>query len=312
MIVASAMVASLVLPEANASTASYAFLVNVFAAVRQNYLWRIPITILLTVVGHLVLVEPAGTESRRLSAAAVLLFLLALSWVAGELWSWGSALIRLERERAQYQRAELRLSLARDLHDTVAQTLSRAAMRATVLLVEEDLPTQVRDELGVIAHECRSSAHDLRRMLSSLRDGEEGGTGLVPAAMGITDFHQFVVDQVERLRQAGFVVNSQIGVDQLSAAQLQTMAAVVVEATNNMVKHASPEIPCEIRIELLAEDLVAVFRNGLRRPGRFQPGLGLTGIRERLALLGGSYGVVQDGRIWTLTARLPQVRPELR
>lgn len=295
----------LLLPSVVPSIGGMGFIVNIFAAVRQRLPWRIPLAIVLTATGYVVLVDRSVADpSERLAPAVTVLVLLTLAWGAGELWARGSRLIELERERAKLETSELRLSLSRDLHDTVAQTLSRAAMGAHVLLADPDLSDAARAELRRIAEDCRSSAHDLRGMLSTLRDQRSPAEAQGEPASSST-LIRTVEDQADRLRSAGFAVKTQVAVDRLSAARAQTLSAVTVEAANNILKHARPGTTCSIRFEMAGGDVVGRFENTPKTGAASRRGLGLVGIRERVALLGGSSEVQRADRSWTLVVRLP-------
>lgn len=301
--VAAGLVSWLLLPGVWPSISGLAFIINIFAAVRQRLPWRIPLAIALSVPGYLVMVERSADLSERATPAALVLFLLVLAWGGGELWVRGSRLIQLERERAELERAELRLSLSRDLHDTVAQTLSRAAMGANVLVADPALPGHTRDELLRIADECRTSAHDLRQMLSALRDGGASNPAVEPAST--ESLIRTVADQAARLRAAGFTVETTTDLQHLSAARAQTLSAVTVEAVNNVLKHARPGSSCRITFSPDAGHVLARFVNVPHKAAPSRPGLGLVGIRERVALLGGSSDIERDPESWTLTVRLP-------
>mgnify|MGYP000924417985 CR=1 FL=1 len=293
----------LLLPDVWPSVTGLAFIINIFAAVRQRLPWRIPLAIALSVPGYLVMIERSADLGERATPAALVLFLLVLAWVGRELWVRGARLIQLERERAEVERTELRLSLSRDLHDTVAQTLSRAAMGANILVADPALPDGTRDELLRIADECRTSAHDLRQMLSALR--EAGPSSPITEPASTESLVRTVADQADRLRAAGFTVETTTDLQQLSAARAQTLSAVTVEAVNNILKHARSGTSCRITFSPDGGHVLARFVNTPRKAASSRHGLGLVGIRERVALLGGSSEIQRGPDVWTLTVRLP-------
>lgn len=282
-----------------------AFVVNIFAAARKGLAWRVPLAIGLTVLAYLVLVERSVQQpGDRPGPAALIISLAALAWLGGAVWQRGALLLEHERARAALEQAELRLSLARDLHDTVAQTLSRAAIGANLALTEPELPAGARTELERIAAECRSSAHDLRQLLAGLRS-QGMPAGRMMAVTTAETLRDDLEEQAALLREAGFTVEVDVAVSSVSAARARTLAAVSREAMNNMRKHARPGGHCRIRIHDEGDDVVARFQNPRSRSSGSTEGMGLTGIRERLALLGGSSRTVQDGETWELIVRLP-------
>ena len=200
----------------------------------------------------------------------------------------------------------LQVSLARELHDSVAQTLSSAAMRANIALMDPGVSDPTRDQLERLADECRSSAHDLRQLLSSLRDQPDRDVSPGPLADVETLHHRRAVEsQAERLRAEGFTVDVEMDLTKLSAARCQTLAAITIEAANNIVKHARPRSRCNFSIVADDEAVVGEFTNVQKSTKGVQQGFGLTGIQERLTLLDGTCSVLRRGGTWTLQARLP-------
>ncbi|MFT3861402.1 sensor histidine kinase [Micropruina sp.] len=197
-----------------------------------------------------------------------------------------------------------RVALARELHDTVAQTLSASAMRAPLALADPGLPAEPRTDLEWIADQCRSSAHDLRELMGRLR-GDAVVTDQPLASLDT--LRQTVAEQVDRLRSAGYEASGRVSLTRLSAARSQALSAVTVEAVNNMIKHATPGSTCLIELRDDGTDVLVSHANGAQagRGSADEPGMGLTGVRERLVLLGGTSGHRREGQQWVLAARLP-------
>lgn len=305
---AASLGAWLMVPNVVPSAGALAVLINVMAAFRRNLRWKVPLSAALAVLGYVVLVMRAiRNPADHWATAAVLVLLLALAIGSGDLGRRWQRLVQLERERASAVLDTFRLELARDLHDTVAQTLSATAMRAHLALAEPDVPESVRADLEWMAHECRSSAHDLRELLGRLRHGP-ALPGVQPLA-NLDTLRATLAEQAERLQAAGFQVQADIDITRLSAARAQALSAVTVEAVNNIVRHARPGTACELRLADHGDHVVARFTNvagpaSMRSPGP-TAGMGLTGVRERLALLGGDCSYRLDGGGWALAARLP-------
>ncbi|NEE24079.1 two-component sensor histidine kinase, partial [Streptomyces sp. SID7982] len=94
---------------------------------------------------------------------------------------------------------------------------------------------------------------------------------------------------------------------------------IVQESLTNALKHAAPG-PVVVRLgragEPLTVEVTSVFgsRTGPTAPGS---GAGLVGMRERVALLGGTFGAgaEPDGdgvKIWRVRAELPVREREMR
>lgn len=292
----------LFIPDVLASVSGMAYLIAVMAATRRNVAWKIPLVIGFTALGYVTLIWRLGPSSQYLAGGIVLLTLTVVAVGAGELWRRWQRLLHLEREKAEAELRAFRLELARDLHDTVAQTLSATAMRANLALADAT-SDELRKDLEWMATECRSSAHDLRQILGRLR--ASGASRAEPELASIDTLRGTVEAQAERLRAAGFGVTWQVGIERLSAARAQALSAVTTEAANNIVRHAAPGTPCELDLAEDGADVVATFRNVSGPASSRRPGMGLTGVRERLALLGGDSEVRRSGSQWELVARLP-------
>lgn len=284
------------------SVSGLAMLIVVVAAFRSDLSWKWPLVFGVVILGYLVLIAGSLDDtSLHWGTGALLSMLLGLAMGSGELWRRWQQLVQLERERAAAELEAFRVSLARDLHDTVAQTLSATAMRAHLALADPGLPSEPRIDLEWIADQCRSSAHDLRELMGRLR-GEEAATDEPLAS--VATLGQTVAEQVERLRAAGFDASSEVTISRLSAARAKALSAVTVEAANNMIKHATPGTTCLIQLRDDGPDVLATYSNVAARSGG-EGGMGLTGVRERLALLGGTSHSQRVGKQWQLVARLP-------
>jgi len=200
---------------------------------------------------------------------------------------------QLEREQAlltdQAVAAE-RVRIARELHDVVAHGVSLMVVQAQALGALEGT---ARDAAGTrIAAIGREALTEMHRMLGVLRPQADEDPELAPAP-GIHD----VPLLVERARGAGLEVALEVsgrpralpaGVD-LSAYR------IVQEALTNVVKHARA-LRAEVRVryapaalELTVLDDGAGSGAGAGAP----PGHGLLGMRERVALFGGT---LESGR----------------
>lgn len=282
-----------------------AVFIIVYSAVKQGSRWALPITIGLTAVSILpMLTLESDTPLGYVYTVLLWVVFLMVAWGGGTFWRWAHQAIDRERELARLQVVELRSGIARDLHDTVAQTLSHAALRAHYAM-QEDLPEPAEEQLRAIADECSEAAHDLREVLANLRDPE------VLVGLGIGgDVEATADEQVARLRREGFQVYQVVKPLRLSAARAQVLSMVVVEAANNMVKHADPLAPCRIELEVRDGLVVGLFQNGTKVKRLSQKGLGLLGVRERLALLGGESSVSLEGGKFILRVQLPRGVPE--
>ncbi len=296
----------LALPAADVSVAGLASFINVFAAIRLDLRWKVPLVALLSCSAYATMVWHSSTSLRdHLISAAFVLVLAALAIGAGSVWRIAAGRVLREREVADERVAELRAALARDLHDTVAQTLSHAAMRAHMLALSPEATPAVREGLGRIAEECSSSAHDLRQLLSTLREHDGPPPGFIGPLADADTLAAAVEEQAQRLRDHGFMATTEVRIGPVSSARATTLAKVTVEAASNMIKHAAAGTQCHLSITEDDDDLIAVFSNRTTASRVNPRGLGLIGIEERAGLLRGTCRVVRDAGWWHVRVRLP-------
>jgi signal transduction histidine kinase len=193
-----------------------------------------------------------------------------------------------------------RARLARELHDETGQALT------SILLGLKSLEDRVdSDDRRTAVTELRdlvvSTLQDVRRLAVELRPAALDDFGLVPA--------------IERLRdsveeQGGLTVDVQspLGDERLPSEAETALYRIVQEALINVMKHAAAT---RVTVRLSRSDKTVVlavqddgqgFEPGSVRDG----GLGLVGMRERVALLGGRLTVESsEGGGTLLKAEVP-------
>ncbi|MGH3442661.1 MAG: sensor histidine kinase [Nitriliruptorales bacterium] len=259
-----------------------------------------------TVVGRGV-VEPAFTVwpfwfvGGGSMALLVGVFLRRQQTMLGELRAAQSA---LSREAAQRERERI----AREVHDVVAHTLTVTMMHLTAarMAIGRD-DTEAREALADAERLGRQSLADLRRTMGFLRTDPELPTD--PPLPGAAD----VGELVGSYRGAGVDVDLTVedGLDALGPSEQLAVYRVLQEAIANAAKHA-PGAPVSARIGCDAGDVLVEVANGRGRRGTAVidagAGVGVVGMRERIALLGGELSVGPEGDGWRVTARVPRGR----
>ncbi|MBL7488779.1 sensor histidine kinase [Frankia sp. AgB1.9] len=233
---------------------------------------------------------------------AVQLALVAVGWLAGDAlrvrreYRDGLELAR-RRERAEHEhrvRAEERLRLSRDVHDIVSHTLSMIAVRAGVarhLLADgaegPARPDTAVEALAVIETASRSALDELRRVL---RQSRVPGTDDLAAMPTLAD----VPALVDTVRRHGLAVtfsaaeSPEAGTPSFPLVLETSAYRVVQEALTNVTRHAAAT-RAWVEIEHRHGELVVTVRDdGGGQAAGSGPGLGLTGMRERAELLGGT------------------------
>jgi signal transduction histidine kinase len=220
---------------------------------------------------------------------------------------------RLEHEREAQAREAVgaeRLRIARELHDVVAHSMSVIAVQAGVANhVIDSRPELARQALATVETNTRSALVEMRRLLGVLRQGDEPSGSLTPAP-GLSQ----VADLVEQFRDAGVTIDLRLdgepdgvpdGVD-LSAYR------IVQEGLTNVLRHGGPHATVTIGRDAGAVE-IEVCDDG-RRPDqeRTAPdtgrvaGHGLIGMRERVAIFGGTLVTgKRPGGGFRLAATLP-------
>jgi signal transduction histidine kinase len=224
--------------------------------------------------------------------------------------------VRLEIERDQ--RSELaaateRTRVAREMHDIVGHSLSVIVTLADGGAYAADAaPERSKQALQLIGDTGRRSLAELRRMLGVLRE-QTDEPNLHPQP-GIADLDPLC----QRIRAAGPQVEYQ-STGQLDDLNLGVQLAtyrIVQEAFTNTLKHAGPHTRVHLALGVDGTRLRIVVRDtgspdAADRPVRSgEPGHGLTGMRERAALYGGTVvaGPARNGG-WSVAADLDLTAP---
>lgn len=262
--------------------------------------WRTPEAILVGVATGLVSFGPAATgmlvRGHREAAATE------------RLRAEQTALLA-ELDRAQAVTAE-RARMARELHDMVANHLSAIAIHSTAALSIDD-PATTRGALETIRENSVDGLAEMRRLIGILRDSS-GDTE--PAAAPTLDG---LAALVEQSRGNGLDVTLALTdrTDDLPAPVGLAAYRIVQESLTNALKHAAPgrvtvaverfDDRIEVRVNSAYGD-----RDGPRAPGS---GAGLVGMRERVALIGGTFRAGPEDRdgdkVWRVAAVLPLEHP---
>lgn len=291
---------------------------------------RTPQALLIGVITGIVSFGPAltGATLRNHREAAV----------AARLRAEQTALLA-EMDRAQAVVAE-RARMARELHDMVANHLSAIAIHSTAAL-SIDSPATSREALGVIRENSVQGLAEMRRLIGLLRDAGAGqGAFATPTLDGLdallaqarTTGAGSGLDFVLLDDRPGAAAGKPGQATEIGEAREQLPAPVelaayriVQESLTNALKHAAPGT---VTVRLAHDHPAGRSRTGdgdgaLRvvvdspygeRPGPRAPGsgAGLTGMRERTQLLGGTFEAGRAGALWRVRATLPVTEEGVR
>jgi signal transduction histidine kinase len=195
------------------------------------------------------------------------------------------AYARVQPQLDQVQQAaalEERQRLARDLHDSVTQTLFSLQYAAQSAWDSwESQPAHAHAALEMVLHLAQGANLEMRSLLLELRPGALGDEGIADA----------LEKHLEMVRhRSDLQVDLQIeGALQLPCAHQEALYRLVQEALANVVKHArathaqvSLSVAEMIRLQIEDDGV------GLDGAGPRSDSFGLQGMRERVSQLGGS------------------------
>jgi signal transduction histidine kinase len=241
--------------------------------------------------------------------------LTVLTWLAGRLvrdWRRQATELAvladdLRRERAATARlavADERTRIARELHDVVGHSLSLLVLQAGAERLSLGSNREgTAEALGAIERSGRATLADLRRLVGVLRREDDSpelsplpGLDALPAL-------------TEQVRAAGLGVELSVtGTPTPLPAGLDVSAyRIVQEALTNAVRHAADATRALVRVGWSSRELCLEVSDDGRPVGGAGPdGHGLIGMRERVALFGGTLTAgPRPGGGWQVKARLP-------
>ncbi len=183
---------------------------------------------------------------------------------------------------------EERARIARELHDSVAQTLYAITLTASraLGLLELHGDEDVQRIIGDVVHLANNGQSELRALLTNIRSEPLSAAGLTGALAKLAaDVH----------RRSGLDIRlSHTGEPNVPPSTKDALLLISSEALRNVVKHAGAN-RVDIVLEVDVRELVLRISDdghgcgpALTRPGHF----GLQSMRERAAALGGMLELV--------------------
>nr|WP_160311248.1 histidine kinase [Streptacidiphilus anmyonensis] len=254
------------------------------------------------------------------AVGALLLFPIVVAALGQRLWAR-----RAEESRARVRALELeriealrqaveheRARIARELHDVVTHNVSVMVIQAgAARMVLDQKPDLAREALLAIETGGRAAMTDLRHVMGLLTmDGSEPASSSGPDSLTDPGLDSDSADPaaqadlapqpgldglealVGRIRLTGIPIDLTVTGERRSLPPGLELTAyrVVQEALTNMVKHATGAA-AQIQVDYGARELSVDVANSEGRPGAAATtgsGKGLLGLRERVALYGGT------------------------
>lgn len=305
----------------DANTYSVFFIVILIEMVTANGLAGVG---LLLVLAHTALSMVDFSEREIYTDPAVLVVILVILTTGH--------LIGRNRLTQQVRNAELRaaladsqrrqrLGLARELHDSVATSLTSVVMRSQTLELTAtgDRDAELRRSLEDISRTSREALEQLRTMLRLLNSEFQAGQDTADAAPPPT-VRAALATATRELRAHRMRVESHISLPRNGEPQVdrRTLSRILTEMTSNAVKHSPERSTVEINCRTTEDSLIVCMANPVTpvNDGAEDPALtshlGIGSMTARASAAGGSLtsGLtteVNGGHLWRTSVTLPIV-----
>jgi signal transduction histidine kinase len=260
---------------------------------------------------------PGGRPVDQSEYIALIALIALCAAIVLSAWLWG---ILLEKERESESRLAAdaeRMRIAREMHDIIAHSLSVVIAQADGgRYAAKSNPEAAEAALTTIARTGRDALTQTRSLLGVLRTDGLADQPTAPLP-GIDSIPSLVSD----VRATGLAVSldgfdSGRSAERLSEGAGLAVYRIVQEALTNVLKHAGSGARAQVILrDTDREVIVRVTDDGVSAPrdpdSAEGTGSGLTGMRERAALYGGSVTAGQNRREpgFTVTARFPATTP---
>lgn len=200
---------------------------------------------------------------------------------------------RSDEELQQMARQLERERIARDLHDLLGHSLATIAWKAelTEVWLDREQPAAAKAQLVELQQLARQSLLRVRETISGYR--QQGVDVVVPTLL-------------QQLRSCGWICHVEADLAALAAESPPDIELLLTELCTNVLKHSNGR---ELWLNAAFEE--GYWQLRVQDDGQCQaitPGYGLTGMQERVQLLGGSLSWQLAPTCFVL--RWPQSQPQ--
>jgi signal transduction histidine kinase len=217
---------------------------------------------------------------------------------------------RERRESARRAVEEERARIARELHDVVAHQMTVMTIQAEgARRIAKDTDPRIQEALDTIKATGHSALAEMRRVVGLLRETEGNSPDLAPLPR-LTDLSSLV----EKVRSAGVPVELSVEGEVRPLADGVELSAyrIVQESLTNTVQHGGPGVSAEVAVSYGDDALDVIVIDDGRGAAAVSSnggGNGLVGMRERVAVLGGSFEAsAKPGGGYRVHASIPYQR----
>lgn len=223
---------------------------------------------------------------------------------------------RQHESESRAARADERSAIARELHDVVAHHVASMVLRVGVARhVLTDLDPRVGEVFDDVHGTGTAALAELRRLVAVLRNpdavrGDAALTAIEPSALPSA-----IGAAIDRARQAGVTVEADLAeaIGSLDAVRGMAVLRLTQESLTNVAKHAG--VSATAHLVVAVRDGSVHWEVSDNGRGRVPAGVtaggghGITGMRERVEVLGGRLEAGPTDTGWRVRTVLPTVTP---
>ncbi|HRW17472.1 MAG TPA: sensor histidine kinase [Dermatophilaceae bacterium] len=256
-------------------------LIVILLVTGESVVWALIYGALMAFAALMVAIVRSESEARQQAAATAAALEIA-----------NAELRQTQRALAEVTRADERIRISRDLHDGMGQQLTALGLRLNLMArsvpPESDLAEHVAEARQLLTGVTR----DVRGVVSQLRNSP------IPV-------RDEIVRMARTLPRPAIALDLDPSLDSVAPEAGRTLVRIVQEGLTNIAKHAQAE-HAWVTVHHDGADVVFDIRDDGPGASQFTPGNGLSGMRERVALLGGELGWrTAAGEGFVLSGRLP-------
>ncbi|WP_162458640.1 sensor histidine kinase [Pseudactinotalea suaedae] len=260
----------------------------------------------LVLLSHLLARDPADLEPS--SGIALAWFVVAFT-IGVAVRTVRDSRARAREEALRQHLDSERLSLSRDVHDVVGHGLAAINMQAKVALRSVDRNDEhgrrrVRESLEAISASSAAALDELRAVLARIPTDGADAAPRRPAP-GLADLPALTA----RLERTGLrvLVREEGEPAPLAPAADLAVYRVAQEALTNALRHGDASSAVEVAISHGPHALVLEVSNGVEHRATPHPvgGMGIPGMRDRVAAAGGTLDVDPGPPRFVVRARFP-------
>lgn len=242
-------------------------------------------------------------ESRLAAADRQILDLLAGPIAVAVRGGMLSTELSRSREQVITAREEERRRLRRDLHDGLGPVLTGVVLNAeaALRLIDAD-PQRCAELITKLRDQTSGALTDIRRLVYDLRPPALDSLGLI----GALEEYSMLLTRRADGQPLVITVQAPDPLPPLPAAVEVAAYRIVAEALTNVTRHSNAT---SARVTIAAHNpaalVVSVHDDGVNVGSGWQPGVGLTSIRERAGELGGQCTIANDRTGGRVDVQLP-------